>query len=276
VSNVKDTRDVIGLNVFSTQEGRILGRTSECVVDLASGKVLGLVVELRSGGEMGVARGDISTVGQDAVMVTSDQVMKPLAELPDLEEHRTVGKAPQVLTRSGLVLGTLGVVRVDAACVKVESYEIVGDVVHAIADGPATLGITKGTVHGRDAVVLPDEATKAITRPGGLRASWGKAVGVVREKAGEVSDKLSDAAKKARTAGGTAGEKAYARAKGAAKEARQAVEKRVDALKAKPGAVKAEPAAPAKKAPAKARKAAPKKAAAKKAPAKKRAAKKSS
>lgn len=273
---MKDTRDVIGLNVFSVEEGRILGRTAECVVDLATGNVLGLVVEIAGGGEMGIARADLTAIGKDAVMVSSGTVMKTVADVAGLADHRTVGKAPRVLTRNGQVLGTLGVVRVDEACRKVESYEIVGDVIHAIADGPATLGVTKGTVHGRDAIVLPDDAAKAITRPGGLRASFEKAMGTVREKAGEVSEKVSDAAKRARDAGEAAGGKAFARAKGAAKEAREAVEKGVEGLKTKPapGAAKAPaPKAPPKKAPAKAKKAAPKKkAAAKKAPARKAAA----
>ena len=65
---MKTTRDLIGLNVFSMEEGRILGRTAECVVDLATGKVLGLVVEGKPGEDKGVARGDITAVGQDAVM----------------------------------------------------------------------------------------------------------------------------------------------------------------------------------------------------------------
>jgi uncharacterized protein YrrD len=285
----------MGLNVFSIEEGRILGRTTECVVDLATGKVIGLVVAAGAGGERALARGDITAVGKDAVMVASAKLLKAPGEVTGLEEHRTVGKAPRVLTRAGQVLGTLGTVRVDEECRKVESFEIVGDVIQAIADGPAMLGLTKGTVHGRDAIVLPDAATEAIKRPGGLRASVGKALGVVRERAAEVGDKLSDAAKKARTVGESAGEKALAKAKVAAKKARtvgeaagekalakvkdaahdakEAVEEQVEALtgKDKPAAKKA----PAKAKPAVAKKAPAKKAAAKKAPAKK-AAKKSS
>jgi len=287
---VKDTRDVMGLNVFSIQEGRILGRTTECVVDLATGKVIGLVVAAASGDERAIARADVTAVGKDAVMVASDKLLKPPASVAGLEDHRTVGKAPRVLTRAGEVLGTLGVVRVDEACKTVESFEIVGDVIQALADGPATLGVLKGTVHGRDAVVLPDEAVKAIQRPGGLRASLGKALDVVKERAGEVGDKLSDAAKKARTVGGAAGEKALAKAKDAAKRAREAgeavgekavakakdvaqdakeaVEHQVEAVRGK-AAPKAAKKAPAKKGAPK--KAAPKKAPAKRAPAKKAA-----
>ena len=293
---MKDTRDVIGLNVFSIQEGRVLGRTTECVVDLAAGKVIGLVIAVPSGGECGVARADLTAVGKDAVMVASDKMLKPLGEVAGLEDHRTVGKAPRVLTRAGQVLGTLGVVRVDEACRKVESYEIVGDVIQALADGPATLGVTKGTVHGRDAIVLPDEAAEAIKRPGGLRASFEKALGAVRERAGEVGDKLSDAAKKARTAGEAAGGKAFARAKDAAKKAREAgesvgekavakakdvahdakeaVEHQVDAMKGK-GELAPKPAPKAKKAAPKKRTAAARKTGAKKAPARKTAKKSS-
>jgi len=289
---VKDTRDVIGLSVFSFEEGRILGRTAECVVDLSTGKVIGLVVEIGAGVERALARADITAVGKDAVMLASDKLLKPVADVAGLEDHRTVGKAPRVLTRAGQVLGTLGVVRVDEACNKVESFEIVGDMIQALAEGPATLGLTKGTVHGRDAIVLPDAATEAITRPGGLRASLEKALGTVREKATEVGGKVSEAAKKARTVGEAAGgkalakakdaaarartvgeatgEKALARAKDVAHDAKEAVEKRVEALKAK----EEEPAKPAKKAPVKAKKAPAKRAAAKKAPVKKAPAKK--
>ena len=258
---MKDTREVINLNVFSIEEGRILGKVAECVVDLATGKVLGLIVEVKGGAEMGIARGDLTAVGKDAIMVESDKVMKPLAEVPGLEDHRTVRQAPRVLTRTGQVLGQLGTVRVNESCEKVESYEIVGDVIQAIADGPASLGIVAGTVHGRDAIVLPEEAAKAIKRSGGLRASIGKAWGAVRETAAGVSDKVSDAAKKARTAGESAGEKAVAKAKHAVKDAKEAVEDQVEALEDKLG----------KKAPAKAKKAPAKKKATRKAPARKAA-----
>ena len=198
MGEVKNTQDVVGLNVFSIEEGRVLGKTTECVVDLATGKVLGLIVAAGKGQEMGIARGDITSVGRDAVMVSTADVLKPLAEVEDLAEHRTAGEtpAPRVLTRSGQVLGSLGIVRVDEACEKVIAYEVRGDVVQAVADGPATLPIIKGTVHGRDAVVLPEKATEAIERPGGLRAWLQKGYDAVREAATEVSEHVTSAAKK--------------------------------------------------------------------------------
>jgi hypothetical protein len=137
----------------------------------------------------------------------------------------------------------------------------------------------KGTVHGRDAIVLPDDAAKEMKRPGGLRASLGKAFGTVREKATEVSGKLGTAAKKARAASEKAGEKALGtvrekaheysdklgdaakkaraasekmgeQALAAAKDVRETVEKKVEALHGKPVARKA-PKKAVKKAPAK-------------------------
>ena len=253
MGEVKNTQDVVGLNVFSIEEGRVLGKTTECVVDLATGKVLGLIVAAGKGQEMGIARGDITSVGRDAVMVSTADVLKPLAEVEDLAEHRTAGEtpAPRVLTRSGQVLGSLGIVRVDEACEKVIAYEVRGDVVQAVADGPATLPIIKGTVHGRDAVVLPEKATEAIERPGGLRAWLQKGYDAVREAATEVSEHVTSAAKKVKETA-EAGEE---RATEAARAARDAVEKRL--------APETEPAAkkPAKKKPrAKAKKkAAPRK-----------------
>ncbi|MGQ9732961.1 MAG: PRC-barrel domain-containing protein [Candidatus Zipacnadales bacterium] len=211
---MKDTTEVIGLNVFSVEEGRILGRTVECVVDLATGKVLGLIVEVKDGVEMGIARSAITAVGKDAVMVTSDKVLKPLADIPGLVEHRTTGKAaPRVLTRSGQVLGTLRLVRVDEKCEKVDSYEIAGDVIQAIADGPAILGVIEGTIHGPDAIVLPDTAVSAIKRSGGLKKSFEKAWDTVREAATDVGDRLTDVAKRAKIVGETASAKALAQAK---------------------------------------------------------------
>ena len=49
---MKDTKDVIGLNVFSVEEGRILGRTAECVVDLATGNtaLVGVIGSVAPGG----------------------------------------------------------------------------------------------------------------------------------------------------------------------------------------------------------------------------------
>lgn len=254
MSEVKDTRDVVGLNVFSIEEGRILGKTAECVVDLATGKVIGLIVAVKTGQEMGIARSDITAVGRDAVMVSAAEVMKPLADVKGLAEHRTAGgrPAPRILTRGGQVLGTLGMVRVDGACGKVVAYEVVGDVVQRIADGPATLPIIKGTIHGRDAVVLPDDASQEIKRPGGLRAWIEKGYEAVREAATDVGERASSAAKKVKETAETAEERAVA----GAKAAREAVEKRMQEAGRAPAQAPA-----AKKAPAKAgkKKAPPKK-----------------
>lgn len=259
MSEVKNTQDVVGLSVFSIEEGRVLGKTTECVVDLATGKVLGLIVAAAKGQEMGIARGDITAVGRDAVMVSAADVLKPLADVEDLAEHRTAGEtpAPRVLTRSGQVLGTLGIVRVDEVCEKVIAYEVRGDVVQAVADGPATLPIIKGTVHGRDAVVLPEKATEAIERPGGLRAWLQKGYDAVREAATEVSGHVTSAAKKVKATAETAEEKAVE----TAKAAKDAVEKKV-ASATGPAEKK-----PTKKPPSKAKK--------KTAPKKKKARKKS-
>ncbi len=269
---MKDTRDVIGLNVFSVEEGRVLGRTVECVVDLAAGDVLGLIVQVKGGGEMGIARGDITAVGKDAVMVGSDAVMKPLVELEVLADHRTSGPAaPKVITRDGTVLGGLGTVRVDEKCETVEGYEIVVDVVAAIADGPASLPIVEGTVHGRDAIVLPSDADTAVNRPGGLRQRIEKAYDTVVDGASGVGQKVGTVAKKGweaaeDTVKDVTGvvEKTYAKATKKAKP--------VAAKKAKAAPIVEPEPAPAKKAPAKAKKAPAKKKAAakKKAPAKKK------
>ena len=94
------------------------------------------------------------------------------------------------------------------ACEKVIAYEVVGDVVQAIADGPATLPIIKGTVHGRDAVVLPDDAADAMERPGGVRAWFEKGYDAVRDAATDVSERVSSAAKKVKASAESAEGKA--------------------------------------------------------------------
>jgi len=256
---VKNTRDLIGLNVISVEEGRILGKVAECVVDLATGKVVGLIVEAKPGQEQGLERSEVTTVGRDAVMVPSAAVLKPVADVPGLADHRTSGKAaPQVLTRSGEVLGTLGTVHVDETVQKVEKYEVVGDLMQAIADGPATLGVAKGTVHGTDAVVLPDAAAAAITRPGGLRSRFEQAVDAVKETASQVGGRVSTAAGRVRSATESATGQAVKQAKAAAGVVEDKAE---DAVKAVRARIKRPPA---KKAPAKARaKVAPKRVATK-------------
>lgn len=256
---MKNTRDLVGLNVISVEEGRILGKVAECVVDLATGKVLGLIVEGKPGQEQGVGRSEVATVGRDAVMVPSAAVLKPVADVPGLADHRTSGKAaPQVLTRSGQVLGTLGTVHVDEAVQEVENYEIVGDLMQAIADGPATLAVVKGTVHGADAVLLPQAAADSISRPGGLRARFEKAVGAMKDTATQVGGRVSTAAGKVRSATESATGEAVKRARAAAEVVEDKAEDAVKAVKVR---VKQ---TPAKKAPAKApAKAAPKKAATK-------------
>lgn len=186
---MREIRSIVGLRVLSVEEGANVGTVSQVVVDLATGAVLGLIVS-DGAGDRGVLAADIKTIGSDVVMVSSKAVATVLSATPDLESRKQLSPEPlAVFTTSGKRLGTVSSVFIDPYDKVVTRYEVSSGPLKDLADGVLILPVLPGTIHGRDAVILPDEQVQQLGREaGGWRSRFGQWSEGARKHVQQVSE----------------------------------------------------------------------------------------
>jgi uncharacterized protein YrrD len=186
---MREIKSIVGLRVLSVDEGANVGTVSQVVVDLASGMVLGLI--LGDGpGERGVLASDIQTVGTDVIMVSSRSMAKYLSELPELEARKQGSSAPlPVFTAGGRRLGTISSIFMDPYEKVVTRYEVSSGPLKDLADGVLILPILPGTVHGQDAVIVPEEQVRQLGHEaGGWRGRFGQWGETAKKQVAQVSE----------------------------------------------------------------------------------------
>jgi uncharacterized protein YrrD len=199
---MREIKSISGLRVISVEEGANVGLVNQVVVDLAQGLMLGLIIG--DGSLRGVLASDIQTIGSDVIMISSRELARPLADLPELEKRKSA--SPHLLpvfTDSGRRLGVVSSIFIDPYEKTVTHYEVSSGALKDLADGLLVMPIIEGTVHGVDAVILPDKAVQDVGREtGGLFArfsQWGdsarKQYQQVAESAGKMVETGSDTLK---------------------------------------------------------------------------------
>jgi len=179
-------QDLVGRDLVSSVDGKLLGQIRECVCDLAQGRIVGLVVDasVRLRGRAGVAAKDIEVIGDDAVMVSSEDALVQLSAVKGLEELMRPPEAEPlaVLTKRGKRLGHLGRIVLDPEKQVVLGYEVTGGALRELTEGTPVMPIMEGVVHGEDSILVPPEAEeRAVAEAGGLAKLWQRvAVGVSR------------------------------------------------------------------------------------------------
>jgi uncharacterized protein YrrD len=193
---MRDIRTITGLRVIAKDEGLNVGTVSQVVIDLATGRMLGLVVG-DGAGQRGVAAADIETIGVDAVMISKRAVAKLLTDLPEVDQfRRPAGAAPlQAVTQSGKRLGAVSAIFLDPLEKCVTRYEISGGPFKDLAEGILILPVVKEAIHGQDALILPDEAIAQVGREtGGLLARFSQLGELVKTQYQQAAETVEKAA----------------------------------------------------------------------------------
>jgi hypothetical protein len=152
--------------------------------------------------------------------------------MPALEKGKAAGgHMIPVFTDSGRRLGVVSGIYIDPYEKSVTRYEVSSGALKDLADGILVLPIVAGTVHGQDAVILPDSAVREMGREtGGLFArfsQWGDSARkqyqqvaenaekmvetgseALKKEAAVVRDKAKEVSEKAKAVGEKVGEKA--------------------------------------------------------------------
>ena len=169
---MRDIATLVGLEVVSSSEGKSLGTIDEVLVDLAAGKLLGVVVG-RGPAEKGIRAADLQALGTDAVLVSTAEVAVHLSAMPDLLEYRQRSEQgrPEVITSDGRRMGTLAAVYINPQTKELTRFEVSGGRWRDLTDGITSLPVFAGIIHGPDVVIVPAEALDRPKAKGGLKAS---------------------------------------------------------------------------------------------------------
>lgn len=196
---------LVGKDLVSSSDGKLLGEIKECVCDLAKGKIVGLVVDasvcLR--GQAAVAAKEIEVIGEDAVLVSSEDALVEVGAVAGLEDLMRPPEAPPliVLTKQGKRLGHLGSIVIDPDTQKVLGYEVTGGPLRELTEGTPVMPIMDGVVHGEDSILLPPEAEgRAVAESTSLARLWQRVtVGVsrLRESVEETAERAERAVREA-------------------------------------------------------------------------------
>ncbi len=192
-----DTSRIVGLQVIGITDGKVVGQVSEVVCDLATGKLIGLILG-EGAAEKGVLADEIRTIGEDAVMVPSSASARRLSELPELlQRRRGPGRRPlAVITDDGRKLGSVSRVWIDPHSKLVTRYEVSAGLWRDLASGALILPVIPGSIHGEDTLIVPASEVVALSaHTGGLKAKLDELANRVREQATAAGEGLEEAAK---------------------------------------------------------------------------------
>jgi uncharacterized protein YrrD len=196
---MRDTASLIGLQVIGVNDGKLVGRVTQVVCDLARGALVGLITG-EGAAEKGVLAEDIAVIGEDAVMVPSAEVAKPLSEQPELlARRREPGRPLEVVTDEGRRIGRVTRIWIDPYAKQVTRYEVSTGLLQDLRAGPLSLPILPGTVHGEDTVIVPAaELAQLAGRAGGVLVGMRKFAARVQEQAATARQRAAEAAQATR------------------------------------------------------------------------------
>jgi len=157
--------ELSGIPVVELDSGRVLGKVKDVDINLANGRLRGLVVAL--GRKEGFIPFDqIYHLGAAAVTVGAEAPI-----LPHRREEDPFPVGKRVFNREGRVLGVIDDVLFDGESGSVWGYQVTAGLLSDFVDGKKGVALTNELVVGPDSVVITDEL--GLERPGPLGGRGG-------------------------------------------------------------------------------------------------------
>lgn len=211
--------DLIGKSVVAADTGKIIHKVHDVVIDSPGQQLLALLVD--EGGLLASAQiipfRDVASVGPDAVMVASETVVMAANEHPAVEKVVNADQkivSLKVMTEDGQDLGTIADLYFDEQTGTIAGYEVSGGLMSDVKTGRSFLPAPKSQKLGRDVMIVPNDTVQLIeSQVGGLRGMAQQAGKTVKEKTGQMKDKMYEGSSEARAQAGKAQERFKSRTK---------------------------------------------------------------
>jgi uncharacterized protein YrrD len=155
-------RDLIGLKVISLENGKLINKVDEIVYDPKENNVKALVVD--QGGWFAdtkiVLYQDIKSIGQDAVVIDSEDVIKKASDVQENITHIVKDDnyltTNRVMTENGTDLGQVSDVVFDKENGHVVELEITQGTVDNIKSGKKHISVNDVIKTGEDVMIVKD------------------------------------------------------------------------------------------------------------------------
>lgn len=185
---MRKSKQLLGLPVFSLEEGQQIGKVKGLVVDPAKKAVVALVIE-----EKGWTKEQkfipfhlLHSVGEDAITVERTSALQKGASLPEivrLARERLEVVGTRIVLENGTILG-----QVDEFCIDLQTGEIVGlefseGVFSNVMQGRAYLDASFIRTLGRQVTVCTPECLNHLVK---IEGGFGDTIRAVKTTAGQV------------------------------------------------------------------------------------------
>jgi uncharacterized protein YrrD len=121
-------KDFLGLEVVSLEDASVIGEVDGLIVDETTSSVVGLIIDLGIHEAKVAAYSDLLSVGDDAVMVESSAVVRPIskhAALREVAEREVEVCDAYAITDKGDVVGAIGDYFIDPASGAIKGVEVI-------------------------------------------------------------------------------------------------------------------------------------------------------
>jgi uncharacterized protein YrrD len=160
-------RDILGLPVLETQNGIQIGEVQEVIIDIDQATVRGIIVANANWftSEQGIKFSDLYSIGHDAVMVRSADVVQAVSEfiIPDSHVyHLNELLDKHIFTETGLQLGTLVDLGFEPLTGEIKIYHVSDGVLTDLLYGRMSLPLPQAQIVGQDKVIVPESMAKLL------------------------------------------------------------------------------------------------------------------
>lgn len=190
--------EVIGSKVITIQGGKNIENVDDIIYDPEDNQVRALVVN--SGGLFSDAQvimmEDVKSIGQDAIMVESDQVLKSVDKIPptisEIVKNDIHLTHKDVVTEDGTDLGSISDIIFDSNSGKVEEFEVSQGRLENIRSGKKTISIDKIVTVGEDDIIVSgytEQEVRKQAQSGGLQGTINQAMDTLEQETPKLSAK---------------------------------------------------------------------------------------
>jgi uncharacterized protein YrrD len=190
-SNIK------GLPIFSLSQSKNIGKAEDVVYNPENKKIEAILVNADGllSEKKAILIGNIKSVGKDAIMVDSDQVLKKETEVPEdiaklIKSKKTLPKS-KVITESGMNLGNISDLIFDSSSGEVQKFEISQGPMKDIQSGKKTLNIDDFISMGDEVAVAKSSTENKVREESeqqGIKGAINKVSTAAQQKTQEIKE----------------------------------------------------------------------------------------
>ena len=185
------TNRILGLNVYSLEQGERLGQVRQCVIDTKAKELVALTVANKKfiKDESVLCLTDVAGIGSEAVTVDSPAVLRKktdCAHLKDLLKDPPAIEGLSLLKKDGTFLGRADAVYIDNETGKISRLSVQNGLLGNLIKDFAYLPISEIDIIGSDMILVKDDAElreeqnkNSISR---LRAKTKQHIGIKPER----------------------------------------------------------------------------------------------